>query len=142
MATEVNHQPSEHPPHIVAVSDRAGELSGLAMPQLVEKRWGYELIYINSEDYCMKQLVIRAGQSTSMHFHVHKHETLVVVQGKLTLSYNDGVSGHVTTLLVPKDNAWVVAPGFQHQLTAGDEDVVLIEASTTDNPIDSVRVNL
>jgi mannose-6-phosphate isomerase-like protein (cupin superfamily) len=142
MATQVNHIPSEHLPHVAAVSDRAGELSGLAMPQLVEKRWGYELIYINTEDYCMKQLVIRAGKSTSMHFHVHKHETLTVVQGELHLSYKDGISEHVHQAIVPKDNAWVVAPGFQHQLTAGETDLVLIEASTTDNSIDSVRVNL
>jgi len=142
MATKVNHTPSKHPPHITVVSDRNSELSGLAMPKLVEKRWGYELIYINSNDYCMKQLVIRAGQSTSMHFHVCKHETLTVVKGELYLSYKDGISEQVHQVIVPKDNAWVVAPGFQHQLTAGTEDLVLIEASTTDNSIDSVRVNL
>jgi mannose-6-phosphate isomerase-like protein (cupin superfamily) len=115
--------------------------AGLAIPQRVEKRWGWEDIYINWREYCMKRLYIKAGHDTSMHFHVDKHETLLVVEGVLTLSYKDGKGGD-HRVLIPRGEAFVVPPGFQHKLIATTTDVTLIEASTMDDTEDSIRVHI
>jgi mannose-6-phosphate isomerase-like protein (cupin superfamily) len=89
----------------------------------------------------MKRLFIKSGESSSMHFHIYKHETLLVTEGVLTLQYKDGRGGD-HQVLIPQGEAFVVPPGFQHKLIATDFDVQLIEASTQDHPEDSVRVHM
>lgn len=128
-------------PHIQACSLIAGDQSGLAMPKLVEKRWGHEIIYKNDSDYCMKLIHIKKDCQTSMHFHVDKHETLLVTAGVLLLKYQDRVGKKFEILLKP-NTAWIVSPGFAHQLVAHEDDVTLVEASTLDTPDDSVRIHL
>ena len=140
MTKELRAERSEHTPHVQAVTMSIGMMSGLAMPKRVDKRWGWEDIYIN-DAYCMKRLYIKAGCETSMHFHVLKHETLLVSSGTLTLSYKDGRGGDHTVLL-PEGEAFVVPAGLQHKLIATDTDVMLVEASTTDHDMDSVRVHM
>ena len=141
MIKELRAQRSEHLPHVQAITTSVGLSAGLAMPQRVHKRWGWEDIYINDIMYCMKRLYIKAGCQTSMHFHVIKHETLLVSSGTLTLSYKDG-RGCNHTVLLPEGEAFVVPPGLQHQLIATDTDVMLIEASSTDHKEDSIRVHM
>lgn len=136
----VSAKPSDHEPHVQACTTSVLEPAGLAMPQQVDKRWGHELIFINRE-YCMKQLTINHGHCTSMHFHVHKHETLLVVHGVLTLEYKDG-KGNDHSVDIAEGNAFVVPPGFQHKLCARDGLVKLVEASTYDMSEDSVRVHM
>jgi len=74
-----------------------------------------------------------------MHFHLDKHETLVVVEGTLILEYIHNKQSYTTKL--HKGEAWVVPPGFMHKLKAETEDVIIIEASTYDHPKDSLRVH-
>jgi len=124
-------------------------LAGKAIPTIVEKRWGKENIYINGDgydsagitNYCMKAIYIDPNSETSMHFHIRKHETLLVVSGKLLLEYLDGKGAGGVVELLPGD-AFIVPPGFQHRLCALEEEVLLIEASTPDDPQDSIRVSL
>lgn len=127
-------------PALIELSTVVGRASGVAIPQMVTKRWGGELIYKN-DLYCMKMLIINPNQQTSMHFHVLKEETLLVVSGILTVEFiaRDGTEGKYT--LKPGE-ALTVAPGFPHQLIAGATQVVLVEASTTDHATDSVRVGM
>jgi D-lyxose ketol-isomerase len=128
-------------PWISPVAHIGNRVAGLANPGRTEKRWGWELTYMNSEDYCMKMLYIRANSYTSMHFHVKKHETLLVTEGELLLKYKNKV-GIEKEIVIPRNHAWVVCPGFQHQLVAYHGDVCIIEASTKDLTNDSVRVHL
>jgi len=141
MTKELRAERSDHSSHVQAITTSIGLPAGLAMPKRVDKRWGWEDIYINDAMYCMKRLYIKAGCETSMHFHVIKHETLLVSSGTLTLSYKDGRGGDHTVLL-PEGEAFVVPPGLQHKLIATETDVMLVEASTTDHQEDSVRVHM
>lgn len=128
-------------PEVIEIRSVLDRPAGCARAQMVEKRWGYELIHYNSE-YCAKTLVIAPGQRTSMHFHVEKHETLTVLSGVLTLKYLDK-EAEEHELIIKPHFAFVIPPGFPHQLCAGaNEKVVLVEASTYDNSKDSVRVKL
>jgi D-lyxose ketol-isomerase len=124
--------------------------TGIIKPVLVSKRWGHEKIFVNGDavdtkglgSYCMKEIFISHGNCTSMHFHVNKSETLYIADGILTVLYNDGKSGSKAEIVLRKNDALQIPPGFQHQLCAWDGDVVIIEASTPDDPQDSFRVTM
>lgn len=140
-------------PHVAAAQQIAGDIAGQAMPKRVNKNWGYELHYRNDDRYCMKWLhfdgpkeenrlcprINDVNNSTSMHFHVIKHETLLVISGTLTLELI--VNKQQILHRLDPGMAWVVCPGHVHRLSAVDGPVDLIEASTKDYEDDSVRVN-
>lgn len=137
-------------PHVAVVQQIAGDEAGQAMPKRVDKTWGYELHYRNDDRYCMKLLhfngpnncdvdMADTSVSTSMHFHVLKHETLLVTRGTLTLELIVNKKSQIHKLT--EGTAWVICPGHIHRLSAVDGPVDLIEASTRDYEDDSVRVN-
>jgi mannose-6-phosphate isomerase-like protein (cupin superfamily) len=107
-------------------------------PWKVPKSWGYELIYTNNDLYCCKMLVIDPNSQTSMHLHLEKEETLLVVSGKLLVKYIDRKKrkGYI----VKEGEAFTIAPGFPHALVALDEQVKLVEASTPSYDTDSIRI--
>lgn len=110
---------------------------GIALPQRVEKTWGWEDIIINTDLYCMKILSINKNHFSSMHFHVEKHETLLVISGLLRIFiYNKFDNNYYD--LKPGD-AFVIVPGIVHTLWAL-EDTQLVEASTFSKDIDSYRI--
>ena len=111
--------------------------SGKVEPSMISKRWGYEAIYQNNEKYCSKLLVINSEKETSMHFHIDKHETLVVIEGVLAIDYIDKKDSK-TIFLKPLE-AFVIAPGLPHRLRALEEDVKLIESSMPSFDTDSIR---
>ena len=125
-------------PHVQAEGIINGIPFGMAMPKKVDKWWGYELHYKNDEMYCMKWLHLESGGATSMHYHVGKHETLLVVSGTLTVK--TVFDGQTKWRRMTAGQALVVAPGFAHSLIAAEGPVDLIEASTTDYADDSVRL--
>lgn len=113
------------------------QTAGLACPVFVLKTWGYELIHYNNQ-YCMKVLHFTGGEdTTSMHLHVHKHETLLVTKGELFIECF--VNKQVQTYILKVGRAFVVCPGFAHRLYAKVETDV-VEASTYDHPSDSIRL--
>lgn len=111
---------------------------GLANPTIVKKSWGGEKTYINDKDrYCMKQLYFTKGGSTSMHFHVNKHETMFVATGKIKIETI--VNKKLNEVYLNEGEAFVVPPGLVHKIIA-IESAVVIEASTYDCPEDSIRI--
>ena len=135
-------EPHKNEPYVEAYATIAGDIAGRSMPKIVSKTWGYELHYKNDEDYCCKLLRFHGdvdqGISTSMHFHVDKHETLVVSSGTLTVEYIVDKVTH--TIKLNEGSALVVCGGFPHRLMALDGPVDVFEASTFDSPDDSIRI--
>jgi mannose-6-phosphate isomerase-like protein (cupin superfamily) len=137
----IKPKPTDHEPFVETVRQTASDNSGYAVPQLVKKRWRTEHIYFNRE-YCMKRIHIHSNASTSMHFHVDKHETLLCVEGQLGIEYLDRDANSVNVVLNPGE-AFVVSPGFPHRLFPMlGEPVTLVESSTYDHPDDSVRIKM
>jgi len=147
----MNKFPSDHPelwygekaiPNPVSYTGaNVGEMSisGLVDPKKIEKTWGYELIYQNNPFYCMKRLIIKPNKFTSLHLHLSKSEVLQVESGVLILKYIDHGEELVTHL--DWGMAFHVAPGLPHQLiNEEDEDLVIMEASTTSFDDDSIRL--
>lgn len=121
-------------PHGVIQSYHWGVLS----PGHVKKTWGYETIHINTGLYCLKELVIFEGLSTSKHFHIRKHETLLCTKGKIVVStYN---KDHVASTILEVGDSFVVVPGLVHSLGSLQGDSILVEASTFSQDEDSIRL--
>lgn len=104
----------------------------------IEKSWGYEEI-IHNGTYCCKKLVYTHPSTSSLHYHVEKHECFVVAAGLFKLQ-----SG----LVSPAYDEWrifgpgdfiVLSPGTPHRLRCIAPGFI-VEASTHDDPNDCVRL--
>ena len=51
--------------------------------RIVEKPWGYELIWAHTDRYVGKVLHINKGESLSYQYHVVKDETIRLLSGRL-----------------------------------------------------------
>lgn len=112
--------------------------SGNVHPGYIPKTWGEERIYQNNDKYCCKLLIIEPLKSTSMHFHLDKHETMLVVEGVLAIDYI--VNKEKKTQMVEAYNAFTIAPGLPHSLRALEKEVRLVESSTPSHDEDSIRI--
>jgi mannose-6-phosphate isomerase-like protein (cupin superfamily) len=88
----------------------------------VEKPWGWELIWAETDRYVGKVLFVRAGESLSLQFHRVKDEAWYVQSGraKIELAY------------------FRFVPGTVHRVTAV-EDTTIVEVSTPEQD-DVVRL--
>lgn len=93
----------------------------------VEKPWGHELIWAQTDRYVAKVLFIKKGHKLSRQYHKVKDETLFVETGEMDLEVGDG-SERRTLRMRPGDTFHVV-PGTIHRMIAA-EDVRVFEAST------------
>ena len=65
-------------------------------PRRVEKPWGWELIWAETELYVGKILFVRAGQSLSLQFHNEKDESWYVQEGQASSSSARSARGSST----------------------------------------------
>ena len=76
-----------------------------------------------------------------MHFHIDKHETMIVVAGNLKIDYI--INKKLSTKSLKPYESFVIAPGLPHKLrcSRGDKEPVrLIECSTKHYENDSIRI--
>jgi mannose-6-phosphate isomerase len=94
----------------------------------IEKPWGYELLWANTEHYAAKLLHVRAGESLSLQFHRLKEETLYLESGECVL-----LAGQSEEQLQPVSfsigTAFHIPPGLLHRLSAVT-DCRIFEVST------------
>lgn len=105
----------------------------------VDKPWGWEVWFAQvTGKYLGKILHIKKGESTSLHYHRKKEETLLVQGGILHYTYIDEKGKRLQERL-GFGRIIHVLPGIKHALKAGHQDIMLYEVSTC-HPDDSVRV--
>lgn len=119
----------------IRVADRE---AGLIQPEYIVKTWGYELIYHNDENYCLKLLHIREGQVLRPHLHLRKVESFLVVSGSAILTYSVNRVTHKQSL--DKDEAFHVPPGLIHSVESANGPCDIVEASTQHFDSDSIRI--
>lgn len=100
---------------------------------VVEKSWGREQVYVNTDLYCLKHLIVDAGQRCSLHRHVRKDETFFVTSGACLLE-----AGGELRRLVPGDMIRIF-PGTAHRF-GSREGCVIQEVSTHHDDADVVRL--
>lgn len=111
----------------------------LVEQNIVEKKWGYEIILHNRADYCAKILRFNKGGMFSCHFHLLKSETWFVSKGEFTLIYIDTDTADIKTEKLVPGMIIEVEKGSPHQLIAL-EDGEIFEASTMHYDFDSYRI--
>lgn len=105
-----------------------------------KRGWGGEFWVENIPEYCGKVLHIDAGKRGSLHFHMKKLETMMLVSGTVDLLMVDPDLGREYTVRLDKEGDSILIPrGQVHQIIALEESVV-VEFSTTHEESDSYRV--
>jgi mannose-6-phosphate isomerase-like protein (cupin superfamily) len=100
----------------------------------VAKPWGHELIFAENERYAGKVLHLEPGQSLSLQYHERKDETLMVLQGEVTLSVE--VDGQMRDIVLRPGEAHRIRPGVRHRLTsAGAVDIVEVSSPELDDVV-------
>ena len=94
----------------------------------VEKPWGYELIWAETDRYVGKILHIRAGERLSLQYHRKKMETIRIESGRMVLEYFLEGQAPQQQELKPGD-VFHIAPGLRHRMVALD-DTNVVEVST------------
>lgn len=100
------------------------------MKKLVEKPWGHEEIWAQTDKYVGKILFIKEGHRLSLQHHVTKEETLRVHSGVLVFESGDSVDALVSVEMRAGDIV-TVNPGTIHRMT-GVTDCEVYEVSTTE----------
>jgi len=99
-------------------------------PRRVDKPWGYELIWAETDRYVGKILHVRAGHSLSLQYHQRKDETIHLLNG--TMRFFAGPSAEqVNEVPLRAGESFHVTPGTVHRMEAVT-DVDILEASTPD----------
>ncbi len=98
------------------------------MTRRVDKPWGHELIWAETDRYVGKILHVRAGESLSLQYHEVKDETLMVLSGRIQFeSYREGEEPQMREL-GPREPVRITA-GMRHRMVAM-EDADIVEVST------------
>jgi mannose-6-phosphate isomerase len=98
-------------------------------PRKVDKPWGYELIWAETERYVGKVLFIKAGESLSLQFHRIKDEAWLVQDGRAKLELGSAGEAMLNEEVVAAGATFRFKPGTVHRVTAL-EDTTIVEVST------------
>lgn len=90
----------------------------------IVKPWGHELLFAKTAKYVGKILVIEKGHRLSLQLHRVKHESLLVLDGRLTLRLGS------KTRTVGPGVAFRIKPRTIHRFEAKKNRVTLVEVST------------
>jgi mannose-6-phosphate isomerase-like protein (cupin superfamily) len=100
------------------------------MARKVDKPWGHELIWAETEKYVGKILHISNGFCLSLQYHNVKDETILVQSGILTMEIREGESRKIFKM--NSGDSIRIKPTIIHRMSAYDGDVDVIEVSTSE----------
>lgn len=89
----------------------------------IDKPWGYEKILILTEKYLTKELYIKEGFQTSLHYHKNKDETMYILSGSGYVEFEDKKE------YFSKNDTISIKLGIIHSIVAL-ENTILHEVST------------
>jgi mannose-6-phosphate isomerase-like protein (cupin superfamily) len=102
--------------------------------KVVDKAWGNEIWFANSELYCGKILNLKQGYKCSYHHHKEKDETFYVLDGKVRMIINQ------EERVMNKGDSVKLKPNDWHSF-GGILSSVILEVSTQHDDNDSYRKN-
>jgi mannose-6-phosphate isomerase len=94
---------------------------------IIDKPWGYELLWAHTDRYVGKILHIKRGESLSYQYHRVKDETIRLLAGAMEMDLE--VDGQRSKVSLRSGDCLHITPGMKHRMTALDECDVL-EVST------------
>ncbi|HEY8470424.1 MAG TPA: cupin domain-containing protein [Longimicrobiales bacterium] len=99
-------------------------------PTRVEKPWGHELIWANTDRYVGKILHVKAGHALSLQYHERKDETIHLLRGQLRFWVGPSAQ-QLEEVELREGESYRITPGTVHRMEA-ITDVDILEASTAD----------
>lgn len=100
----------------------------------VEKPWGHEIWWAQTNRYVGKLLHVKAGHQLSLQYHEVKDETVHLQRGDLILVVDEG-AGLVERRLAPGDS-YHIQPGTRHRMIAvTDCDVLEVSTPEVDDVV-------
>ena len=99
-------------------------------PRRVEKPWGHELIWAETDRYVGKILHVKAGHALSLQYHERKDETIHLLRGTMRFWAGPSLEA-LEQVNLEKGESYRVTPGTVHRMEAVT-DVDILEASTAD----------
>jgi mannose-6-phosphate isomerase len=100
-----------------------------AAPRRVEKPWGWELVWAETDTYVGKLLFVRAGEALSLQYHEVKDESWLVREGRAVLELGAVGEESLEAVEIAEGDAFRFRPGTVHRVTAL-EDTLVVEVST------------
>jgi mannose-6-phosphate isomerase-like protein (cupin superfamily) len=94
------------------------------LSQRIEKPWGYEELIEVNDKYVVKKLFMRKGHQCSLQYHQQKKETIVILEGSLTILKN-----REKYFLNPLDEM-TIHPNEVHRMIAENDNCLYLECST------------
>lgn len=94
----------------------------------VDKPWGHEVWWAQTEHYAGKLLVVEAGHRLSVQYHREKDETSYLLSGRLLVAQGESADALEERVLLP-GCSWRNRPGVVHTIEALEDSTVL-EVST------------
>ena len=111
------------------------------MVRIVDKAWGREVIFADTDLYCGKLMIFdKIGNKFSMHFHSDKDESWYVQKGSFKLRCIDTKDAAITETILETGSIWRNLPLYPHQVEALEDDSIIVEVSTRDSVEDNYRV--
>lgn len=105
----------------------------------IDKPWGYELIFAETQYYVGKILFIGKGKRLSLQFHKKKDETIFLSKGKMLLEVSSKTNPEVLeSRVLKRGEAHRIVPGTIHRFHAL-ENCEIFEVSTVESD-DIVRL--
>ena len=100
----------------------------LELPRRIEKPWGYELIWGETDQYVGKILHVTAGEALSLQYHEIKDETLFLLRGSLLLQAG-GLEEELVDYQVLEGQRFHLSSRMVHRMIA-ETDCDILEVST------------
>ncbi len=97
-------------------------------PKRVEKPWGWELHWADTDLYVGKILHVNAGEALSLQYHERKDETICVLSGEITLLVGPDADS-LEEVHMSRHDVFRIRPGVVHRMVA-ITDCDVMEAST------------
>ncbi len=97
-------------------------------PRKVDKPWGHELIWAETDRYVGKVLHVKAGHSLSLQYHERKDETIHVLSGRMQFWVGPSADA-LEEITLAQGESYHITPGTVHRMAAVT-DVDILEAST------------
>ena len=114
---------------------------GLNFRKCINKTWGYEIIHINTDQYCMKTLHLFPNRETSSHYHLNKTETLYISKASVKIEYFIENQENIRIVYLNEGSSFTVIPELKHKIiNLTDSETIIVEASTFDSKNDSYRM--
>jgi mannose-6-phosphate isomerase-like protein (cupin superfamily) len=98
-------------------------------PRKVEKPWGHELVWAETDAYVGKVLFVKAGEALSLQFHREKDESWLVQSGRAKVELGSAGDAMLNEEVVGPGAAFRFEPGTVHRVMAL-EDTTILEVST------------